>query len=559
MTMSMSKDVRRSRPEQGRREQRRDAHPGRDAERELTPPMGLLALELALGKQAAAKLVAEQPSSPIQARGVTQTVPFTLSRQGSGNPLDPSAQGRLEGAVGGSLADIRVHEDGQAERIGAQALTRGSDIHVARGHYRPDTPTGYRLLAHEIAHVVQQREGRAPAVPSGAVISDPALESAAEDFSARAGFAGGVHARQVGPDEHARHSTTAPQADAQAARPGSTAVQPVAPALAFLGLSAAAWELAGTVAGVVTTVAGAGAGVYSAVARKENAFGSYVFPQNVITGRDTLSLQQIAQFEIINKYVELYLNANPEVRAQLQPISAPPPAPSPAPTPGPAPAKPSAPAPAKPPSPAPAPAAAPAPGTTPTAGAARPTGAPTAAGLDEAVLGAVKISVERRLQAQLEGNKKTTEKEFMWGEDDTRGEGPIEGSGKAETFGVTGFLRFRNVEGVALKQQLMLTPDAKLVLGSVQGEGEVVIVRRLVGGSLGGHATWSAWDNLTVNVEGGQAQQSFYPNGSPMLIIRTLWYWDQWGTNSETWMQTLVGVDDDGTPSIHSSYEGTPG
>ena len=56
---------------------------------------------------------------------------------------------------------MRVHVGPQAERIGAIAFTIGSDIYFAPGRYQPDTVYGRQLLGHELAHVVQQRAGRA--------------------------------------------------------------------------------------------------------------------------------------------------------------------------------------------------------------------------------------------------------------------------------------------------------------------------------------------------------------------------------------------------------------
>jgi hypothetical protein len=68
------------------------------------------------------------------------------------------------------LSGIRIHSSG-ADRFcrawGARALTVGSDIYFRSGAYAPDTPAGLWLLAHEVAHVVQQRRGPVAAVPAG--------------------------------------------------------------------------------------------------------------------------------------------------------------------------------------------------------------------------------------------------------------------------------------------------------------------------------------------------------------------------------------------------------
>ncbi|MDO8152624.1 DUF4157 domain-containing protein [Isoptericola sp. b408] len=70
--------------------------------------------------------------------------------------------GRL---YGHDFSSVRVHTDTQADDIRhlrAQAFTLGSDIYFAPGQYEPDTTEGRRLIAHELAHVVQQ-QGHHPA------------------------------------------------------------------------------------------------------------------------------------------------------------------------------------------------------------------------------------------------------------------------------------------------------------------------------------------------------------------------------------------------------------
>jgi hypothetical protein len=70
----------------------------------------------------------------------------------------------MEMAFGGEIPDVRIHADGRAGEIsralGARAFTLGPDIFFGHGEFRPGTPTGRRLLAHELAHTVQQRPGR---------------------------------------------------------------------------------------------------------------------------------------------------------------------------------------------------------------------------------------------------------------------------------------------------------------------------------------------------------------------------------------------------------------
>jgi hypothetical protein len=89
----------------------------------------------------------------------------------------------MAGAYGDSFHDVRVHTDqlagALARSVQARAFTTGADIYFASGEYRPASPSGRELIAHELAHVVQQR-----GVPTSGdmVVSQPgdALELQAE-------------------------------------------------------------------------------------------------------------------------------------------------------------------------------------------------------------------------------------------------------------------------------------------------------------------------------------------------------------------------------------------
>jgi hypothetical protein len=86
-----------------------------------------------------------------------------------GQPLDPATRQRFEIGLGVGLQDVRVHTDSQAsasaQSLAAHAYTTGRHVVFAEGQYRPGTPTGDRLLAHELAHVVQQSTRPAGGTP----------------------------------------------------------------------------------------------------------------------------------------------------------------------------------------------------------------------------------------------------------------------------------------------------------------------------------------------------------------------------------------------------------
>ncbi len=78
-------------------------------------------------------------------------------RASSGRPLSADARRSFEGAFGADFSGVRVHPDSRsAPALGAEAFTQGTDIHFAPGRYDPGTSAGDHLLAHELAHVVQQ-------------------------------------------------------------------------------------------------------------------------------------------------------------------------------------------------------------------------------------------------------------------------------------------------------------------------------------------------------------------------------------------------------------------
>ena len=82
----------------------------------------------------------------------------------------------MEAAFGHDFGLVRVHADDRAAQsatqVGALAYTFGHQIAFARGAYQPDSVTGRELLAHELAHVVQQ--SNVSGLPTGiAPANDP--------------------------------------------------------------------------------------------------------------------------------------------------------------------------------------------------------------------------------------------------------------------------------------------------------------------------------------------------------------------------------------------------
>lgn len=87
-----------------------------------------------------------------------------------GEPLDTDTLSFFEPRFEHDFGKVRVHSDARAadsaKSLGARAWTTGRDVVFAAGEYRPSTPQGKRLLAHELTHVVQQGSGT-PGAPQG--------------------------------------------------------------------------------------------------------------------------------------------------------------------------------------------------------------------------------------------------------------------------------------------------------------------------------------------------------------------------------------------------------
>ncbi len=88
---------------------------------------------------------------PPMVRAVVQT---------PGKALDAGTQRLMEDRFGRDFSRVRIHTDAgaaeSAEAVHARAYTVGTDVAFADGQYAPDTDRGRELLAHELAHTVQQ-------------------------------------------------------------------------------------------------------------------------------------------------------------------------------------------------------------------------------------------------------------------------------------------------------------------------------------------------------------------------------------------------------------------
>lgn len=126
-----------------------------------------------------------------RATAVPRTVDTALAA--AGRPLARNTRRHFERRFGHDFAAVRIHTDGRAAdaaaSINARAFTAGSHIVFGRGEYAPESPSGQKLMAHELTHVLQQRHGvvqRACKTQSGevehTVVQDDTLSEIAETY-----------------------------------------------------------------------------------------------------------------------------------------------------------------------------------------------------------------------------------------------------------------------------------------------------------------------------------------------------------------------------------------
>jgi hypothetical protein len=153
---------------------------------EAEPAEPLYQLASSVGNQGFSSTLAREGAGIMPGGQVHPEVQSAIdSSRGSGATLDGGVRERFEPDLG-DLSDVRVHADDHADglnrSVSARAFATGTDVYFAKGEYQPGSADGDRLIAHELAHVVQQRG--APA--GGALtVSEPgdALEREADDVA----------------------------------------------------------------------------------------------------------------------------------------------------------------------------------------------------------------------------------------------------------------------------------------------------------------------------------------------------------------------------------------
>ncbi|MGK0365575.1 MAG: hypothetical protein ACI85O_002641 [Saprospiraceae bacterium] len=133
---------------------------------------------------------------------------------GTNNGMPNDVLGKMENSFQSDFSNVNFHTSSQsATDVGALAYAQGNDVHFAPGQFKPNTQSGQELIGHELAHVVQQRQGRVQPTAQAkgiAVNDDKGLEAEADDMGKRAAqgkFIGNQSAENLTPSNIQQQKT----------------------------------------------------------------------------------------------------------------------------------------------------------------------------------------------------------------------------------------------------------------------------------------------------------------------------------------------------------------
>lgn len=139
-------------------------------------------------------LPVRRAADPLGGTEVDTRTAARLRSPSGGRSMPEDVRRRMEGAFDHDFSGVKVHTGGPAEQLAgdlqATAFTHGEDIYFGRGAFGPGTSSGQHLLAHELTHVVQRREGRdtgAVAASRGPTVgrADDPLEAEADQVASQ--------------------------------------------------------------------------------------------------------------------------------------------------------------------------------------------------------------------------------------------------------------------------------------------------------------------------------------------------------------------------------------
>ena len=147
----------------------------------------LLALQRSAGNKVVSQLLQEDAGDQKHHVNVADPAVDSVLSSG-GQPLESSIRGSMEALFNEDFSNVRIHTDAEAAEsaraVNALAYTSGEDVVFGANQFDPSTNEGSQLIAHELAHTVQQRDTGVSSSPGSATtISRAPIPGAAEPES----------------------------------------------------------------------------------------------------------------------------------------------------------------------------------------------------------------------------------------------------------------------------------------------------------------------------------------------------------------------------------------
>jgi hypothetical protein len=128
-----------------------------------------------------AKSVQRISTAPSASSGMSAPASVHNVLASSGHQLNANTRSFMEQRFGHDFRHVRLHTDGQAaesaREVNARAYTVGSDVVFGAGQYDPVTTDGRQLIAHELTHVLQQRDGGDASLRRAIHFVDPPVDT----------------------------------------------------------------------------------------------------------------------------------------------------------------------------------------------------------------------------------------------------------------------------------------------------------------------------------------------------------------------------------------------
>ncbi|MFL5809787.1 MAG: DUF4157 domain-containing protein, partial [Flavisolibacter sp.] len=123
--------------------------------------------EMDVQKMSAPEKKEEEKVQKKSEGGTTTPSPSLSSRiestSGKGRPLPAKTLAEMNSSFGADFSQVNIHTGTEAiqmtKELHAQAFTHGRDIYFNAGKFDTESTQGKQLLAHELAHVIQQGQG----------------------------------------------------------------------------------------------------------------------------------------------------------------------------------------------------------------------------------------------------------------------------------------------------------------------------------------------------------------------------------------------------------------